>query len=552
MFANIISKRALSISRMVGSQVRPLTSIYGGEMKSTAKFSYSGAQKISALDFYTKRERHSITLELEDDSEIVRDNEPADYKNYVILAEAMLLEDYRNPTDACMHNTLWRISDDELTNEVYYDVSTYYFTAHLKDICPRNEICHAEILFIDVKNSIRHKFVEKFGFGDRKRCKQEYQNNSSAAVIRILEEKQNFMEKFENRWAKDVTFVVNGEKCAGDRQYLSAISPVFKKMLQDHAQDEITLEGVESADVLKDFFLAVSPLRVQPNPTNVVSLLKLAQDYDIPFLMRNCEEHLKICYEIPTKYRYLLAMKYNLNGLHEQIIKILKEEKDRTFKRKFESGEKSLLLKMAEKSFLEQKQNFMEKFENRWAKDVTFVVNGEKCAGDRQYLSAISPVFKKMLQDHAQDEITLEGVESADVLKDFFLAVSPLRVQPTPTNVVSLMKLAHDFDIPFLMRNCEELLKQCDEIPAIDRFLLAMKYELSGLKLSTEKSLSLDDLMKVLDELNVLEQKREVLARMSSDYLAEILEKRKEILSEMGTEFLLRNIAKRLKNDDRY
>ncbi|KAI1699708.1 BTB/POZ domain-containing protein [Ditylenchus destructor] len=531
-----------------------------------------------------------------------------DYNDYVILAEAMIEADFNKKvdfrfigTEICIHNTLWKVYYDEIMGN--WETRDDYFTARLEDIFPRNETCHAEILFIDEINSITHKFYDKFGLRHRKRIPRygvgeiiEFRGTENfehrAAIIRVLEEKKKFVKEFENRWAKDVTFVVNGEKCAGDRQYLSAISPVFKKMLQDHAQDEITLEGVESADVLKDFFLAISPLRVQPNPTNVVPLLKLAQDYDIPFLMRNCEEHLKHCYEIPTQDRYLLAMKYGLNSLHEDIIKTLKHEKmmrekivtryerDMKDESDLEDEKKmmtaigkrteiSLLLKTAEESFLEKKQNIeaeflkeniLKEFENRWAKDVTFVVNGEKCAGDRQYLSAISPVFKqilalrwrkqdkRMLQDHAQDEITLEGVESADELKDLFLAISPLRVQPNPTNVVSLLQLADYYDIPFLMRSCAECLKQCSEIPAVDRFLLAMKYNLSGLKLSTEKSLNSDDLIKILGELNDLEQKREVLERASNDDLAEILKNRKDILSEAGTEYLLQNIAERLGN----
>ncbi|KAI1699710.1 BTB/POZ domain-containing protein [Ditylenchus destructor] len=531
MFANIISKRALSISRMIGSQVRPRTAIYGAELKSTAKFSYSAAQKISALDFCIKREKHDGSTK--DDSEKV-----IDYKDYVILAEAILVEkDTFDFTTGYIHNTLWMVDKFDDSDEFLGPCS--YLIVFLRDILPRSETCHAEILFIDGKNSVTKKFREKFHFCDREFIKQCY---NRAVVIRILEEKQKLLNEFENRWAKDVTFVVNGEKCAGDRQYLSAISPVFKKMLQDHAQDEIMLEGVESADVLKDFFLAVSSFCVQPNPTNVVALLKLAQDYDIPFLMRSCEEHLKYCYEMPISDRIILATKYNLNGLHEYVIKMYKKEYE------IESETESLLQKIADKNFLEKKQKLLNEFENRWAKDVTFVVNGEKCAGDRQYLSAISPVFKKMLQDHAQDEIMLEGVESADVLKDFFLAISQLRVQPNPTNIVTLLKLAQDFDISFLMRSCEEYLKQCSEIPAIDRFLLAMKYNLSGLKLSTEKRFRADDLIKILGELNYLEQKREVLERMSNKRLSEILNEKKDILNEMGTEFMLKNIAERLGN----
>ncbi|KAI1705728.1 BTB/POZ domain-containing protein [Ditylenchus destructor] len=560
LFPNIILKRALPISRIkcVGNQVRPLTSIYGVE-KSTAKYSYSAAKKISSLDFCMKRGYGTR------DAGWLYEN-MTDYKDYVILAEAIqVYSEFCNFNEACIQNTLWKVHNYHGPGDDYGPFH-YYFSVTLKDILPRNETCHAEILFIDKKNSVTHKFRNKFEFRDRK--SSSLRNYiESAAVIRILEEKQKFLKEFENRWAKDVTFLMNGEKITGDRQYLSAISPVFKKLLQDHAQDEITLEGVESADMLQDFFLAISPLRVQPNPDNVVSLLKLAHDFDIPFLMRSCEEHLKHCYEISTKDRYLLAMKHSLNSLHEDIIKNLKEKvrmydmrdfdndthpsKKRVSMEEFES-EKKDILKMDEEICLEKKQNIeaetLKEFENRWAKDVTFVVNGEKCAGDRQYLSAISPVFKKMLQDHARDEITLEGVESADVLKDFFLAVFPLRVQPNPTNVVPLLKLAHDYDIPFLMRNCEEYLKQCSEIPAIDRFLLAMKYDLNSLKLHTERRFRADDLIKILGELNALEQKQEVLERVNNNRLAEILTKKTDILSEAGTEFLLRNIAERLRD----
>ncbi|KAI1705729.1 BTB/POZ domain-containing protein [Ditylenchus destructor] len=284
-------------------------------------------------------------------------------------------------------------------------------------------------------------------------------------------------------------------------------------------------------------------LESRPNPTNVVSLLKLAHDYDIPFLMRNCEEHLKHCYEIPIADRIVLATKYNLNGFHMDMTKNWQEEHGLQTK----SGTESLLQKIDDK-ILKEKQKFLKEFENRWTKDVTFLVNGEKIAGDHQYLSAISPVFKKMLQDHAQDEITLEGVESADVLQDFFLAISPLRIQPNPTNVLPLLKLALDYDIPFLMCNCEECLKQCSEIPAIDRFLLAMKYDLSSLKLDMKKHFCPDDFVKILGELTILEHKQEVFSMMSNYYLGKVLEKGTEILSEVGPEFLHKNIAERMGN----
>ncbi|KAI1701819.1 hypothetical protein Ddc_17392 [Ditylenchus destructor] len=241
--------------------------------------------------------------------------------------------------------------------------------------------------------------------------------------------------------------------------------------------------------------------------------------------MRNCEEHLKHCYEIPIADRIVLATKYNLNGFHMDMTKNWQEEHGLQTK----SGTESLLQKIDDKNF-QEKQKFLKEFENRWTKDVTFLCS------------------KKMLQDHAQDEITLEGVESADVLQDFFLAISPLRIQPNPTNVLPLLKLALDYGIPFLMRNCEEHLKQCSEIPAIDRFLLAMKYDLSRMKLDMKKHFYPDDFVKILGELTILEHKQEVFSMMSNYYLGKVLEKGTEILSEVGPEFLHKNIAERMGN----
>ncbi|KAI1700359.1 BTB/POZ domain-containing protein [Ditylenchus destructor] len=207
-------------------------------------------------------------------------------------------------------------------------------------------------------------------------------------------------------------------------------------------QSEIVLEGFGSADDFKDFLLAVSPFGVQPNPTNVLALLKLARQYDVPNLVRKCEEHLKFCYEISMSTR-----------------------------------------------ILEEKKHFVEKLDEQWAPDVTFVVNGEKCEANRQYLANASPVFRKMLfgkfAEANQSEIVLEGIGSADVFKDFLLAVSPFGVQPNPTNVLDLLKLAHQYDVPILMRMCEEHLKICDEIPIEDRIFLAHEYDLNELKAHT-------------------------------------------------------------------
>ncbi|KAI1701666.1 BTB/POZ domain-containing protein [Ditylenchus destructor] len=186
---------------------------------------------------------------------------------------------------------------------------------------------------------------EKFKVGTTTPRYYEY---TTSVVIRILEERTLFEEKLAELWTPDVTFVVNGEKCEANRQYLANASPVFGKMLfgkfAEATQSEIVLEGIGSADVFKDFLLAISPFGVQPNPTNVLSLLKLAHQYDVPNLMQKCEEHLKFCYEIPLADRIFLAAEYELSGLKAHtslgmtnmcLKKMWKEHKEKLLKPEF-------------------------------------------------------------------------------------------------------------------------------------------------------------------------------------------------------------------------
>ncbi|KAI1701667.1 BTB/POZ domain-containing protein [Ditylenchus destructor] len=235
-----------------------------------------------------------------------------DYSKYVIIAE----NEFKTPgergksTEVAFHNAHWKIFGTR-----------------------------GEIFYRD--RSIR----EKFKAGTRTSSYDEY---TTSVVIRILEEKIGFTEKLADQWSPDVTFVVNGEKCEANRQYLANASPVFEKMLfgkfAEAKQSEIVLEGIGSADVFNDFLLAISPFGVQPNPANVLSLLKLAHQYDVPNLMRKCEEHLKFCYEIPNDERIFLAAEYDLNDLkahtahgitNGQWKKFWKEHKEKLLKPEF-------------------------------------------------------------------------------------------------------------------------------------------------------------------------------------------------------------------------
>ncbi|KAI1713787.1 BTB/POZ domain-containing protein [Ditylenchus destructor] len=241
-----------------------------------------------------------------------------DYTDLVIVAEDQWYLRKQESKILCVYNTRWWLYDDHVISVI------------CEEFPPERENCHAEVLFISnnvlVKKD-REKFTNDYEPKDYVPLEDDWHY---LVVIRILEDKQKILKEFDNRSAADVTFVVNGEECKADRMWMGAASPVFKAMLYgqfaEAQQDKIVLEGIESAEIFKDFLLAISPLRIQPNPSNVVALLKLAHQYDIPFLMRNCEDHLLRCYEISIADRILLAGKYGLEGLKISTVQQLSDD----------------------------------------------------------------------------------------------------------------------------------------------------------------------------------------------------------------------------------
>ncbi|KAI1705631.1 BTB/POZ domain-containing protein [Ditylenchus destructor] len=236
----------------------------------------------------------------------------ADYTDFVIVGE----DEFYTKSDVSVYNVLWKIEggSDTVAN------INYITSVCCKSIVSREQSCHAEVVFIKNK-SILHQARYKFSIGGCASTNMKYgrYEKADSIVIRVLETKEKFLKQLDERWTADVTFLVNGEKCVANRRYLASVSPVFEKMLYgdfvEAKQNEIPFQDCESANIFEDFMLAISPFRIQPNPSNVQALLQLAHQYDIPFLIRNCEEHLKHCYEIPIVDRLILAAKYDLNGL---------------------------------------------------------------------------------------------------------------------------------------------------------------------------------------------------------------------------------------------
>ncbi|KAI1692920.1 BTB/POZ domain-containing protein [Ditylenchus destructor] len=178
----------------------------------------------------------------------------SDYGKFVIVAEDELYSGHQGRKFS-IYNTMWEIDDNTYGKGIY--------SIHCNKLIPGSETCHAEVLFISDTATVEKGFWQSFKAGHLVSggfyC--------YSVVIRILEEKQKFVNQFKDRFAVDVTFVVNGEECSGDRKYLAGLSPVFNTMLYgkfaEAQQDKIVLEGIESPEIFKYFLLAISPLRSQ-------------------------------------------------------------------------------------------------------------------------------------------------------------------------------------------------------------------------------------------------------------------------------------------------
>ncbi|KAL3082211.1 hypothetical protein niasHT_037849 [Heterodera trifolii] len=159
-------------------------------------------------------------------------------------------------------------------------------------------------------------------------------NALCSIVIRILKNKDKSAENsYQSLISPDDDFMVE----IGDRKLiLSAarlrfFSPVIDRMLsvemREKQQRSVTLNdlGIDMDEFL-DFLLYISPNALSqpilPNPKNVLTLLSLANYFQIDWLKSRCEAHLFNCVEIPLIERVNLIEKYELTNLKNFILNL--------------------------------------------------------------------------------------------------------------------------------------------------------------------------------------------------------------------------------------
>uniref|UniRef100_A0A8R1HZ86 BTB domain-containing protein n=1 Tax=Caenorhabditis japonica TaxID=281687 RepID=A0A8R1HZ86_CAEJA len=128
-------------------------------------------------------------------------------------------------------------------------------------------------------------------------------------------------------------------------------------------------------------------------------------------------------------------------------------------------------------------ENFEEPKEN--LTDVVLIVEGKKVHVGRQYLASNSRFFFSLFfskfSESSQNEITLEDVIHSEFV-DLLNLIYPTHKSVNKSNVKHLLKLAHRFDVPFVLEKCEAFLIGTVEIHTVTKLKYAEIYNLSQLQ----------------------------------------------------------------------
>ncbi|KAL3109472.1 hypothetical protein niasHT_012367 [Heterodera trifolii] len=125
------------------------------------------------------------------------------------------------------------------------------------------------------------------------------------------------------------------------------------------------------------------------------------------------------------------------------------------------------------------------------ADDLTVHIGNRKVTVSSAWLMCQSPMVRQMLsvemKEKQQRSLILNelGIDMEQFM-DFLVAISSnallFPILPNPKNVLPLIILADYFQVDWVKTRCANHLINCVEIPLIDRFLLAIRYQLDYFK----------------------------------------------------------------------
>ncbi|KAL3123903.1 hypothetical protein niasHT_009146 [Heterodera trifolii] len=205
------------------------------------------------------------------------------------------------------------------------------------------------------------------------------------------------------------------------------------------------------------------------------------------------------------------------------------------------------------------------------ADDLTVHIGNRKVTVSAAWLICQSPMVRQMLsvemKEKQQRSLTLNklGIDMEQFM-DFLEAISSnallFPILPNPKNVLPLLILADYFQVDWVKTRCANHMINCVEIPLIDRFFLAIRYQLDCFKgigapkkradSPLEKAEQKDDETKMgKEDKKLVNNKKELLKKEIEKLQMQMDKQLKKILEEKIPAFVLEvnEIAQMIDNE---
>uniref|UniRef100_A0A914HIU1 BTB domain-containing protein n=1 Tax=Globodera rostochiensis TaxID=31243 RepID=A0A914HIU1_GLORO len=154
----------------------------------------------------------------------------------------------------------------------------------------------------------------------------------TSIVIRILKKRESIENPCPpfNSSDDDLTVLIGDRHVTVSAHWMMCVSLMVRGMLsvdmKEKQQRTVNLDGLGiSMDQFMDFLDAISTFKHPffPTPKNVLDLLKLADYFQVDWLMERCGVHLVNCLEIPLFERILLVERYRLANVKQSFSRML-------------------------------------------------------------------------------------------------------------------------------------------------------------------------------------------------------------------------------------
>ncbi|KAH7716809.1 BTB/POZ domain-containing protein [Aphelenchoides avenae] len=357
-------------------------------------------------------------------------------------------------------------------------------------------------------------------------------------------------------FAADVRLKVGDNAFYANKGYLSVASSVFRDMFMSEAADgkkdteEIELQDVD-ANEFKEFLGVVYPTRYPITDANVISLLRIADRYDVKHVIPDCERHLLGANEVPWFDKLKVAVDLHRDDLRKKLTAMmtsddtreieLSESRDELGKDVLrEVSERNELLNTGSDSVVDASDEIhadssitdacfaasnVFEIDGALAADVKLKIGDSVFYASKGYLSVLSSVFRDMFAfteaaegKKDMDEIELKDLDASE-FNEFLRSIYPTCCPITDSNVLSLFRIADRFDVKRVIADCEYHLFGDNSVPWFNKQKLAADLNSYHLKKHLTSKMTWDDFETVDQHENKDQLRMDVLQALIDEHI---------------------------------